>query len=123
MVEFALLAPLLIVLLMGMLAFGQYFLVAHSLQQLANDAARATVAGLDAAERDALARGSVAHGLARLAIADAQAITTEVDEEAGRVIVTLAADTRALSLLRAAAVPLPGPVIERRAIARAGGVP
>lgn len=53
-VEFAILAPIFLLLLTGMLAYGIYFGAAHSLQQLAADAARTAIAGLDEAERDLL---------------------------------------------------------------------
>jgi Flp pilus assembly protein TadG len=51
-VEFALLTPVFLLMLTGMLAYGIYFGAAHSLQQLAADAARTAIAGLDQAERD-----------------------------------------------------------------------
>jgi Flp pilus assembly protein TadG len=53
-VEFAILAPVYLMMLCGMLAYGLYFGAAHSLQQLAADAARISIAGLDSAERDRL---------------------------------------------------------------------
>lgn len=53
-VEFAILAPVYLMMLCGMLAYGLYFGAAHSLQQLAADAARISIAGLDSAERDNL---------------------------------------------------------------------
>lgn len=55
-VEFALLAPLYLLMLAGMLAYGLYFGASHSLQQLAADAARISIGGLDHAERDRLVR-------------------------------------------------------------------
>ncbi|RYE83908.1 MAG: pilus assembly protein [Hyphomicrobiales bacterium] len=53
-VEFALLAPVYMVMLTGMLAYGFYFGAANSLQQLAADAARVSISGLHAEERDRL---------------------------------------------------------------------
>lgn len=53
-VEFAILAPVYMLMLAGMLAYGLYFGAAHSLQQLAADAARISISGLDSAERDRL---------------------------------------------------------------------
>ena len=53
-VEFAILTPAYLLMLTGMLAYGLYFGAAHSLQQLAADAARIAIAGLDASERDDL---------------------------------------------------------------------
>lgn len=58
-VEFAMVAPLLIVLLWGIISYGGYFMTVHTLQQIANDAARAAIAGLDDTERLSLARDSV----------------------------------------------------------------
>jgi len=55
-VEFALLAPLYLLMLAGMLAYGLYFGASHALAQLAADAARISIAGLDSAERDRLVR-------------------------------------------------------------------
>lgn len=53
-IEFAILAPVFLLMLTGMLAYGIYFGAAHSLQQLAADAARTAIAGLDETERDRL---------------------------------------------------------------------
>ena len=60
MVEAAFAVPLMVILLLGILAYGSWFMTAHSLQQAANDAARASVAGLDSAERRMLVEQSVA---------------------------------------------------------------
>lgn len=46
-IEFAILTPVYLLLLTGMLAYGIYFGAAHALQQLAADAARTAIAGLD----------------------------------------------------------------------------
>ena len=50
-VEFAIVGPVFVLLMMGMIAYGIYFGAVHSVQQLAADAARASVAGLDESER------------------------------------------------------------------------
>ena len=57
-VEFAIVGPVLLLLMSGIFTYGGYFLTAHTVQQLANDAARASIAGLDDTERLALARES-----------------------------------------------------------------
>ena len=54
-VELALTLPVLLALLMGIVGFGDYFLTAHLVQQAANDAARASLAGIAAAERKSIA--------------------------------------------------------------------
>lgn len=53
-IEFAILAPVFLLMLGGMLAYGLYFGAAHSLQQLAADAARISIAGLSSTERNSL---------------------------------------------------------------------
>lgn len=53
-VEFAILTPVFLLMLTGMLAYGIYFGAAHSLQQLAADAARTSIAGLNQLERNRL---------------------------------------------------------------------
>ena len=53
-VEFALIAPPLALLVFGAIQYGLYFGTANSLQQLTNDAARVSLAGLGEKERDAL---------------------------------------------------------------------
>lgn len=53
-IEFALLTPVFLLMLMGMLAYGIYFGAANSLQQLAADAARIAISGLSENERNTL---------------------------------------------------------------------
>jgi Flp pilus assembly protein TadG len=48
------LAPLFILLLLGMVAYGIYFGASHSVQQIAADGARTAIAGLNQTERQAL---------------------------------------------------------------------
>ncbi len=57
-IEFAFIAPALLAFLMGTVSYGGYFWMASSLQQLANDAARAAIAGLTDTERQSLAQGT-----------------------------------------------------------------
>src|SRR3546814_20804742 len=47
MVEMALVLPLFIALAMGILVYGRYFMLAHSVPQAANDGARAAIPGLE----------------------------------------------------------------------------
>lgn len=50
-IEFAILSPVFILLILGLIAYGIYMGAVHSVQQLAADAARASVAGLTPEER------------------------------------------------------------------------
>ena len=54
-VEFAIIAPLFLFILFGLIVFGIYLGASHSVQQIAASAARASIAGLDAQERVELA--------------------------------------------------------------------
>jgi len=53
-IEFALLTPVFLLLLTGMLAYGLYCGAAHALQQLAADAGSMSIDGLTDSERDAM---------------------------------------------------------------------
>lgn len=121
-VEFAILLPVLACLLIGLLAYGRYFLLAHSAQQVANDAARATVAGLNDDERRDLAVASVANDVATLGEVSPNRVSTGFSDTAGTVSVTVTVDATGLLLFRTPIVPLPSPVIVRRAVTHIGGL-
>lgn len=53
-IEFAILTPVFLLMMTGMLAYGLYFGAASTLQQMAADAARVAIAGITDAERDRL---------------------------------------------------------------------
>src|SRR5690606_31835598 len=59
-IEFAIVAPAFLLLLLGIVAFGTLFGTYHGLQQLVAEATRAAVAGLDSGERTQIARGYIA---------------------------------------------------------------
>ncbi|WP_370656501.1 TadE/TadG family type IV pilus assembly protein, partial [Klebsiella pneumoniae] len=50
-VELALVGPVFFLLLVGMVVYGAWFWMAHSVQSAVSEGARAAIAGLDAAER------------------------------------------------------------------------
>lgn len=60
-VEFALLSPIFILLLLGMVAYGVYFGAANSIQQIAADAARTAISGLNQTERQTLVASFLAN--------------------------------------------------------------
>ncbi len=53
-IEFAILTPVFLLMIAGMLAYGIYFGAVHALQQLVADAARISISGLDETERNRL---------------------------------------------------------------------
>jgi Flp pilus assembly protein TadG len=72
-VEFALVGPVFFLLLVGMIVYGAWFWMAHSVQSAVSEGARAAIAGLDAAEREQLAREVVEAQLKDLGLKAADA--------------------------------------------------
>lgn len=58
-VEFAMLLPIFLALVFGIVVYGSYLAVVHGVQQLAAEAARSSVAGLSDGERSNLATSYV----------------------------------------------------------------
>src|SRR5690554_3805248 len=58
-VEFAIILPVYLMLLLGIFAYGSYLALVHGIQQITAEAARASVAGLSDAERLSLARNTI----------------------------------------------------------------
>jgi Flp pilus assembly protein TadG len=57
--EFAIVAPMFLMLLFGIVIFGSYLAVVHGVQQLAAEAARTSIAGLSDSERASLAQSYI----------------------------------------------------------------
>lgn len=115
-VEFAILLPVLISLLTGIFCFGLYFGAAHSVQQLAADAARHSIAGETLAERRAMVTGYVdAHGPSYFLVRPERLSEISATEQAGgRLRVRIAYDARWLPIFGFARVlPLPPATITR----------
>ena len=121
-VEFAFIAPLLILLLLGTLAYGGYFWRAHALQQIANDAARAALPGLTAAERRDLAAAAVFAELPRIAGVSQTLAATTVSEDGGALTVAIAYDGTRDVFLNLGPIPMPSRTIRRTAAVRLGGL-
>lgn len=120
-VEFALVCPILIFLMIAMVVWGGWFWLAHSVQSLAAEGARAAVAGLDTAEREALARAAVAAHTPGLGVeAGLIAVAVESDEQLIRVRVSYDATEHPVLIL-ADLTPSPPRMIERSASVRTGG--
>lgn len=124
-VEFALIFPVALVFFMGLLAYGVYFGAAHSVQQLAADAARASVGGLDEAERASIARAHVAAGggsypLLTLDRISVSAASLPADPSQFEVRVVFDSSDLPIWVL-SGLVPLPSKIIERAAVVKRGG--
>lgn len=125
-VEFALLAPVFLLLVLGAICYGIYFGAAHSVQQLAADAARAAVAGLDPDERVALATAFVAANGGSYGLIDPEKLTllaTPSPSDPDQFLVSLSYDASSLPIWNIhPPVPLPDPVIAFTSTIRNGGV-
>ena len=125
-VEFALLCPVYLLLVMGMSAYGIYFGAAHSVQQIAADAARASIPGLTALERADLAATYIERNAQRYAFIASERLVIDVGDSANSpgqfdVSVSYEADHLPIwSLLER--IPLPGKTIERHSTIRIGGI-
>jgi Flp pilus assembly protein TadG len=124
-VEFALVAPLMIWFMFTVIYFAMYLGIAHSVQQLAADAARVSIAGIDSTEQTQLSAGFIQRNASSylfidgskiaLAAGPAQTDPTTFD-------VTVRYDARdLLAWYPVAFAPFLGPVIERTAAVPTGG--
>jgi Flp pilus assembly protein TadG len=75
--EFALVTPPLLLMILGMICFGVYLTFMHELQELSSSAARSSVAGLNEAERNSLAEQFVANAVAKSAILNINDLTVQ----------------------------------------------
>lgn len=125
-VEFALILPVFVLILFGLVAYGIYFGAANSVQQLAADAARASIAGLDEDERRKLAASYIHDNASGYMLLDGDYIS--VDVTSGRrsrsqfdVSISYDADRLPIWNMRIP-LPLPGKVIRRSSTIRIGGI-
>lgn len=121
-IEFALVGPLLVMLLTGMVVYGGWFWLAQSVQSLATESARAAMGGIDDTERRQLAVAFVAREAAQGSGLAPSLITTTVTSDSEAVRVRIAYDAHAHPiLLLAGPLPKPPTLIERSAVVRVGG--
>jgi Flp pilus assembly protein TadG len=124
-VEFALVAPLFLALVFGIVVFGSYLAAVHGVQQLAAEAARSSVAGLSDGERQTLAAQYVAAnaGSYPLIAPDHLAVSAATSANAERVfVVTVAYDASRMFIFALPRfVPAPPSRIVRQAAIPFGG--
>jgi Flp pilus assembly protein TadG len=121
-VEFALLGPLLIVMILGICAYGGYFWMSHSVQQLANDAARAALGGLDTTERQSLAQQVVTSEALTYPSLDGSRIHLSLVDTTTQLTVNVAYDASGSPFWAAAGlVPMPSTTFTRSATIKLGG--
>lgn len=125
-IEFAILTPVYLLMLTGMLAYGIYFGAAHALQQLAADAARTAIAGLDEAERDQLVADFLSRNAAAYMLIDPDRLTHAIGDSAtdpNQYVVRLTYDATNLPIWNLyPPLPLPSSTLVYGATIRRGGI-
>lgn len=120
-VEFALVSPILILMLIGMIVYGGWFWLAHSVQSLAYESARASLGGLDAAERHQLALDFVAARGPQIGVpVSASSVAVTSDNQVVQVSINYDVSNHPIMALRALTVA-PPQNINREAVVRLGG--
>lgn len=124
-IEFAILAPIFILVVLSMIGYGIYLSASHAVQQITADAARAAVAGLNPRERADLASSFVRNAVGNYAFITASNLAVEVKDDPGNTdqfTVTIDFDARGLPIWSLYAFAMPGQTIKRYATIRIGGV-
>lgn len=113
-IEAAFILPVVIMLLMGILTYGRWFMAAHSLQQAANDAARAAVSGLDDSDRGKIVDNSIDNSALNEGTLERDLVTVSKARNTTYYTVTLTYDVARSNLGETAMVPLPGGPLVRK---------
>jgi Flp pilus assembly protein TadG len=125
-VEFAILSPVFFLVLIGMMAYGIYFGASHSIQQIAADAARAAIAGINQSERQTLATGFISRNAGGYAFVDPAKLTVDTHDsiaDGSQFVVRLSYDARQLPIWALLSnLPLPDVTIVRSSTIRVGGI-
>ena len=125
-IEFAILAPVFLLLLFGLIAYGVYFGASHSLQQIAADAARTAIAGLDQKERQSLVANFISRNGDGYPFIDPHKMSVAAADSASdgsEFVVSLRYDARDLPIWNLfPGLPLPGATIVKQTKIRVGGI-
>lgn len=121
-VEAAVALPLMIFLLLGAISYGIWFMAAHSVQQAANEGARAALAALDAGERAQIVDDVVENGVLSVGTIDPDHLLVETDLTQNLFTVTLTYDPSQHVLLNSSLIPMPQGPIRRVASVRLSSI-
>jgi Flp pilus assembly protein TadG len=123
-VEFALLLPLFLMLVFGIVVFGSYLTMVHDVQQLAAEAARTSVAGVTNNERNSLATGYVAQNASSYPLLAPNNLTVNAapsSSNANVYVVTVNYNAAGSFIFSLPFVPTPATTIVRSAAIPYGG--
>jgi len=113
-IEAAFVLPIVIAILLGIATFGQWFMIAHTMQQAADEAARAAVAGLNDDDRRAMVTESVNESLAIASGVDAHLVSTATRRSGDYYTVTVTYQTAQNRSLTVGIIPVPIDPIARQ---------
>lgn len=123
-VEFAMMLPVFLTLIFGIVVFGSYLTMVHGVQQLAAEAARTSIAGLNDGERSSLATTYVTSSVSNYPLLDATKLNVDAvpsSSDPNVYVVTVRYDASASFIFALPFVlPLP-PLIARSAVIPNGG--
>lgn len=124
-VEFAIVMPVFLIVLFGIIAYGSYLAMIHGLQQLTAEAARASIGGLSDSERLSLATNDIGSNVGTYALLTPDRLTVvsaATDPNTGSFTVTVKYDASDMFIFNMPQfVPAPNPVIVRSASIQRGG--
>lgn len=124
-VEFAIVFPLFLVVLFGIVIYGSYLVVVHGVQQLAAEAARSSIAGLSDSERASLAQSYVTSNVSYYPLISPDRLTINAaasGSNASVFVVTLSYDdSNSFIYMLPQLVPAPPSSIVRSAAIPRGG--
>lgn len=123
-VEFAMLLPVFLTLVFGIVVFGSYLTMVHGVQQLAAEAARSSIAGMTDSERRNLAASYVTANASTYPLLAANHLTVNAavsTSNANVFVVTVNYDASGMFIYTLPFVPAPPSTIVRSAAIPYGG--
>jgi Flp pilus assembly protein TadG len=121
-IEFAFIAPVFLMMLLGIVSYGGYFLLAHNIQELANDSARAALPGLTVAERQQLAQAQLTTELTDYGMLTPALASASYSGDTNGYTVSISYNASKSGFWAASAlVPMPSSTIVRSATIKLGG--
>lgn len=118
LVEMAMVLPVLMLLVMGIIVYGQWLACANALQQSANEGARASLSGLTQDERALTARQTVTDSLSHFDGIDQRKVVIGIQDDGTTVNVTVNYDMSDQTVMKLPFVPIPDKVVSRSAAVR-----
>lgn len=123
-VEFAMVLPIFLTIVFGIVVFGSYLAVVHGVQQLAAEAARSSIAGMSEAERGSIATQYVSANAGTYPLIDASRLKVSAAASASGAkvfVVTVSYDASSMFIYALPLVPMPPSAIARSAAIPYGG--